>query len=51
MAVTVAGVVGGRVFGGLGWLDGALTATKVVGPNNVRRLVLPGLVLAGKCFH
>ena len=46
MAVTVAGVVGGRVFGGIGWLDSAMTATKVVGPNNVRRLVLPGLALA-----
>ena len=50
MAVTVAGVVGGRVFGGIGWLDGALTATKVVGPNNVRRLILPGMILAGKCW-
>ena len=48
MAVTVAGVVGGRMFGGLAWLDSALTATKVVGPNNVRKLVLPGLALAGK---
>lgn len=48
MAVTVAGVVGGRMFGGIGWLDGALTATKVVGPNNVRRLLIPGVVLAGK---
>ena len=48
MAVTVAGVVGGRMFGGLAWLDGAMTATKVMGPNNVRRLALPGLILAGK---
>ena len=48
MAVTVAGVVGGRVFGGIGWLDGALTATKVVGPNNVRKLIIPGMILAGK---
>ena len=48
MAVTVAGVIGGRMFGGFGWIDGAMTATKVVGANNVRRLLLPGLVLAGK---
>ncbi|KAF2161284.1 hypothetical protein M409DRAFT_28322 [Zasmidium cellare ATCC 36951] len=46
MAVTVAGVVGGRMLGGLGWIDGALTATKVVGPNNLRRLLVPGLILA-----
>lgn len=48
MAVTVAGVVGGRMLGGFGWVDGALTATKMVGSDNLRRLFLPGLVLAGK---
>lgn len=47
MAVTVAGIVGGRMLGGFGWLDGAVTATKVMGPDNVRRLVLPGVILAG----
>jgi len=46
MAVTVAGVVGTRMIGGVGWIDGALTATKVVGTNNVRRAIIPGLVLA-----
>jgi GTP-binding protein EngB required for normal cell division len=45
MAVTIAGVVGGRVFGGIGWVDSALGAAKVVGPNNLRRLVIPGIVL------
>ncbi|KAK4963330.1 mitofusin [Elasticomyces elasticus] len=45
MAVTVAGVVGGRMLGGVGWLDGAMTATKIVGTNNIRRIILPGLVL------
>jgi len=49
MAVTVAGVVGGRVFGGVGWLDGALGAAKVMGANNIRKLIIPGLVLVGKC--
>lgn len=48
MAVTVAGVVGGRMLGGFGWVDGALTATKLVGSNNLRKLALPGLVLAGE---
>lgn len=46
MAVTVAGVVGSRMIGGVGWLDGALTATKVVGTNNIRRLIIPGLLTA-----
>jgi mitofusin len=48
MAVTVAGVVGTRMVGGVGWLDGALTATKLMGSNNMRRLILPGILLTGK---
>jgi GTP-binding protein EngB required for normal cell division len=48
MAVTVAGVVGGRMMGGVGWLDGALGAAKVVGSNNLRRLIIPGLIAGGK---
>ncbi|QIW95362.1 hypothetical protein AMS68_000880 [Peltaster fructicola] len=46
MAVTVAGVLGTRLIGGASWVDGALTATKVMGTNNVRRMIIPGLVLA-----
>ena len=51
MAVTVAGVVGGRLIGGVGWLDGALGMAKVVGSNNLRRMVIPGIVLAGTSDH
>ena len=51
MAVTVAGAVGARMIGGFGWLDGALTATKVVGVNNVRKLVIPGVIAAGKLIY
>ena len=47
MAVTVAGVVGGRLMGGVGWLDGALGAAKVMGTNNMRRLLIPGLLAGG----
>lgn len=50
MAVTVAGVVGGRLVGGVGWLDGVLGAVKIVGPNNLRRLIIPGLIAGGKLF-
>ncbi|KAH6625423.1 mitochondrial fusion GTPase protein [Boeremia exigua] len=46
MALTVAGVVGGRLVGGVGWLDGALGAAKILGSKNMQRLVIPGL-LAG----
>jgi len=44
MAVTVAGVIGGRMVGGVGWLDGAVGAAKVLGSNNMRRLIIPGLI-------
>jgi len=47
MAVTVAGVVGGRLVGGVGWLDGALGAAKIMGSNNIRRLLIPGLIAGG----
>ena len=50
MAVTVAGVVGGRMFGGVGWLDGALGAAKIMGSNNMRKLIIPGLIAGGKLF-
>lgn len=50
MAVTVAGVVGTRMIGGVGWVDGALTATRLVGANNMRRLLIPGLIFTGKSF-
>jgi mitofusin len=46
MAVTVAGMIGGRMIGGVGWLDGALGAAKIMGSHNLRRLIIPGL-LAG----
>ena len=48
MALTVASVVGGRMVGGFGWVDGALGAVKVIGPQNMRRLLVPGLALTGK---
>ncbi|KAF2156591.1 hypothetical protein K461DRAFT_308883 [Myriangium duriaei CBS 260.36] len=49
MAVTVAGVVGGRLFGGVGWVDSALGVAKVVGGSGgLRRLVVPGLALVGE---
>jgi hypothetical protein len=36
------------MVGGVGWLDGALTATKLMGSNNMRKLIIPGLLLTGK---
>ena len=47
MAVTVAGMVGGRVVGGVGWLGGALSTAKSLGFSNVRRLAVPALCATG----
>ncbi|PBP23316.1 hypothetical protein BUE80_DR005868 [Diplocarpon rosae] len=44
MALTVATAVGSRMMGGLGWADGALGAVKVISNNNMRKLILPGVV-------
>ncbi|TVY36597.1 Transmembrane GTPase [Lachnellula subtilissima] len=46
MALTVVTAVGGRMVGGFGWVDGALGAAKIVGNNNLRRLIIPGTVAA-----
>lgn len=49
MALTVASVLGGRAIGmgGMGWVDGAMGAARVMGTQNMRRLIVPGLVAAG----
>ena len=44
MALTVAGVLGGRMVGGAGWIDGAIGAARVMGPQNLRRMIVPGIV-------
>ena len=48
MAMTVVTVVGSRMVGGFGWVDGALGAAKVVGNNNLRKLIIPGAIAAGE---
>ena len=47
MALTVAGVLGGRMVGGVGWIDGAVGAARVMGSRNLRRLIVPGIITAG----
>ncbi|KAI1935208.1 mitofusin [Ophidiomyces ophidiicola] len=44
MAVTVIGVVGGRALGGVGWIDGVFGAARILGPNNLRRMIIPGIL-------
>ncbi|CAK7205742.1 mitofusin [Sporothrix eucalyptigena] len=46
MALTLATALGTRMIGGQGWMDHALSAARLVGSNNARRILLPGLILA-----
>ena len=48
MALTVAGVLGGRLVGGIGWIDGAVGAVRVLGQQGTRRLIVPCAILGGK---
>lgn len=47
MAMTVVTVLGGRAIGGVGWIDGLFGAARVLGSNNFRRMVVPGVIAAG----
>ncbi|OQE32897.1 hypothetical protein PENFLA_c001G02147 [Penicillium flavigenum] len=46
VAMTAVTVLGGRALGGFSWMDSALSAVKVIGPNNMRRLFFPGILAA-----
>ena len=50
MAMTVVGAVGARAIGGAGWIDGVFGAVRILGPGNVRKLAIPGLIGAGKFY-
>ena len=44
MALTIAGALGTRMVGGVGWVDGALGAARVMGYQNLRRMIIPGII-------
>jgi mitofusin len=48
LALTLVGTVGSRAVGGVGWIDGAFGAAKIIGSRNLRMMVVPGVVAAGK---
>jgi mitofusin len=48
MAMAIIGILGGRAFGGVGWVDGIFGAAKIIGSANIRRMVLPSIVAASK---
>lgn len=49
MALTVATAVGGRMVGGMGWMDHTLSVVKLAGNDNIRKMIIPGLVVGGTC--
>lgn len=51
MAMTVVGVLGTRMVGGLGWIDGAMGAARVMGTQHMRRMIIPGIIATGKPLH
>ncbi|KAI1293075.1 hypothetical protein F5Y03DRAFT_374805 [Xylaria venustula] len=46
MALTLATAVGTRMVGGYGWVDHALSAAKIVGNENLRKLIIPAVAVA-----
>ena len=48
MALTVAGVVGTGVIGSVGQMNIAFRAAQVLGSDNLRRMIVPGVIAAGK---
>ncbi|KAF3804674.1 Transmembrane GTPase fzo1 [Colletotrichum gloeosporioides] len=46
MALTIAGALVPRMIGGNGWLDHALSAAKILGNDNLRKLIIPGIIAA-----
>ncbi|KAK8848556.1 transmembrane GTPase fzo1 [Apiospora arundinis] len=46
MALTVATALGGRIMGGYGYMDHALSVAKVLGNDNLRRMIIPTIVVA-----
>jgi mitofusin 2 len=47
MALTLATAVGTQVVGGQAWVNHALSAAKIVGNDNLRRLIIPGVAVIG----
>jgi len=50
MALTLAGALVPRVIGMNGWMDHAVSAARVMGNDNLRRLIIPGIIVAGMSY-
>lgn len=49
MALTLVGTLGSRAVGGMGWVNGAFGAARVLGSRNLQRLAIPGVLAAAAC--
>lgn len=49
MALTLAGTLGTRAIGGMGWVDSAYGAARVLGSRNLQRLAVPAVLTAAVC--
>lgn len=50
VAMTAVTLLGSRALGGISWVDSALSAVKLLGPNNLRRMFIPGLLATGEFY-
>jgi mitofusin len=48
MALTLATAVGTQMMGGLGWMNHALSAARILGSDNLRRMIIPGMIVTSK---
>ncbi|KAI1434864.1 transmembrane GTPase fzo1 [Xylaria sp. CBS 124048] len=46
MALTLATALGGRLLGGANWVDQALSVAKVVGSDNLKKMIIPAAIVA-----
>lgn len=51
MALTLAGALVPRFVGMNGWMDHAISAARIVGNDNLRRLIIPGIIVAGELLR
>ncbi|KAJ9656492.1 mitofusin [Neophaeococcomyces mojaviensis] len=49
MALTIVGTLGTRAIGGMGWVDSAFGAARVLGSRNLQRLAVPTFIAAAVC--
>lgn len=49
LALTLVGTLGTSAVGGMGWVEGAFGAARILGSRNLRRMALPAIVVTAVC--